>query len=220
MRIVLIGPPGAGKGTQARVLAEHLSIPAISTGDLFRAHVERGTPLGRQARTYMNAGGLVPDEVTTAMTADRLREADAASGYLLDGFPRTVRQGELLDEVLAAHNATLDRVLAFDVPDDDLVRRLAGRRTCGDCGLAQHATAASGDEPGACQQCGGALQRRKDDQEETVRNRLAVYTEQTEPLLDWYKARGLLTRVNATGSVDEVTRRTLAAVLPSTSRSV
>ncbi|MFJ9714036.1 adenylate kinase [Streptomyces sp. NPDC101234] len=215
MRIVLIGPPGAGKGTQARVLAERLSIPAISTGDLFRAHVAEGTALGLRAREYMETGALVPDEVTTAMTAARLAEEDAASGFLLDGFPRTVRQAELLEQTLTAQSIALDRVLAFDVPDDHVVQRLASRRVCGDCGRILHADPVDGSEAHYCQNCGGALRRRDDDREETVRKRLDVYTAQTVPLLDWYTTRALLTRVPATGLIEEVTRRALAAVLPS-----
>lgn len=216
VRIVLIGPPGAGKGTQARFLAEHLSIPMISTGDLFRAHVAEGTALGREAQKYMDTGALVPDEVTTAMTTARLAEKDASSGFILDGFPRTVRQAELLQQALTSQDIALDRVLAFDVPDDEIIRRLASRRTCGDCGLIQHTDPAGSSEETTCQACGGALQRRDDDREETVRKRLAVYTEQTVPLLDWYADRGLLARVTATGPVEEVTRRVFAAVLPNT----
>ncbi|MER8162804.1 adenylate kinase [Streptomyces sp. NPDC094472] len=216
MRIVLIGPPGAGKGTQARFLAERFSIPVISAGDLFRVHVTAGTALGRKAREYMDAGALVPDEMTAAMMADRLAEEDAASGFLLDGFPRTVRQAELLHQTLVDQDAALDHVLAFEVPDDHVVRRLAARRTCGDCGLVQRRDPVANDGPSSCQACGGALQRRDDDQDEIVRNRLSVYAEQTVPLLRWYAACfGSLTRVNATGPVEEVTRRVLAAIVPS-----
>lgn len=215
MRIVLIGPPGAGKGTQARFLAERLSVPAVSTGNLFRAHVAEGTALGRRAREYMETGALVPDEVTTAMTAARLSEEGAGSGFLLDGFPRTVRQAELLHQTLVAEGTALDRVLALDVPADHVVRRLADRRTCGDCGLTQRTDPAGSNEENSCQDCGGALQRRDDDREGTVRKRLAVYAEQTAPLLGWYADQGLLTRVTATGPIEDVTRRALAAILPS-----
>ncbi|MER6977297.1 adenylate kinase [Streptomyces carpinensis] len=216
MRIVLIGPPGAGKGTQARFLAERLSIPVISTGDLFRAHVAEGTTLGRRAREYMDTGALVPDEVTTAMTTSRLAEKDTSSGFILDGFPRTVRQAELLHQALVEQGTALDQVLAFHVPDDQIIRRLASRRICGDCRLTQRTDPADSGEENACQACGGSLQRRDDDREETVRKRLALYTEQTAPLLDWYASRWLLTRVTATGLIEEVTRRVFAAVLPST----
>ena len=212
MRIVLIGPPGAGKGTQARFLAEHLSVPAISSGDLFRSHIRDDTALGRRARRYTDAGALVPDELTTAMMTGRISEPDAAAGFLLDGFPRTVRQAVLLAEALAEQGTALDRVVAFDVPGEEVVRRLTGRRTCGDCGLTTHLEFSPPRVQGRCDDCGGELTSRDDDQEKTVRRRLTVFTEQTAPVLQWYGARGLVAHVDATGPVAEVTRRTLSAV--------
>ncbi len=212
MRIVLIGPPGAGKGTQARFLAEHLSVPAISSGDLFRSHIRDDTALGRRARRYTDAGALVPDELTTAMMTGRISEPDAAAGFLLDGFPRTVRQAVLLAEALAEQGTALDRVVAFDVPGEEVVRRLTGRRTCGDCGLTTHLEFSPPRVQGRCDDCGGELTSRDDDQEKTVRRRLTVFTEQTAPVLQWYGERGLVAHVDATGPVAEVTRRTLSAV--------
>ena len=190
MRVVLLGPPGAGKGTQAQIIAGELGVPAISTGDIFRANVSGQTELGRKAKTYMDAGDLVPDEITVAMVRDRLDEADAAGGFLLDGFPRTIEQGERLDDSLADLGQALDRVLELVVDQEELVRRLSGRRMLVD----------------------GKMVQRDDDKPETVRHRLEVHREQTAPLSGWYDDQGLLTKIDAIGSIEEVTERALKAL--------
>jgi adenylate kinase len=190
VRVVLLGPPGAGKGTQAQIIAAQLGVPAISTGDIFRANVSGKTELGQQAKAYMDAGDLVPDEITVAMVKDRLAEDDATGGFLLDGFPRTISQGEQLRESLAELGHKLDRVLELVVDEDELVRRLSGRRMMVD----------------------GELVQRDDDKPETVRHRLEVHRQQTAPLSQFYEAEGLLATIDAVGSVDEVTERALKAL--------
>ncbi len=190
MRVVLLGPPGAGKGTQAQIIASRLDVPAISTGDIFRANVSGQTELGQQAKTYMDAGDLVPDEITVAMVKDRLAEDDAVGGFLLDGFPRTISQGEQLRESLAELGQMLDRVLELVVDEDELVRRLSGRRMLVD----------------------GKEVQRDDDKPETVRHRLEVHRQQTAPLSQFYDAEGLLVTIDAVGSVDEVTERAMKAL--------
>jgi adenylate kinase len=190
VRVVLLGPPGAGKGTQAQIIAGQLGVPAISTGDIFRANVSGQTELGLKAKVYMDAGDLVPDEVTVAMVKDRLAEADAKGGFLLDGFPRTIAQAEQLRESLHDLDHGLDRVLELVVDEDELVRRLSGRRMLVD----------------------GQWVQRDDDKPETVRHRLQVYREQTAPLSGFYEAEGLLTRIYAIGEIEEVTARAMAAL--------
>ncbi|GIH69647.1 adenylate kinase [Sphaerimonospora thailandensis] len=212
MRLVLVGPPGAGKGTQAQFIASHLSIPKISTGDIFRANVSGGTPLGKLAKEYMDRGDLVPDEVTVAMVRDRLSEDDAQEGFLLDGFPRNVPQAEVLKKMLAEFGTTLDLVLELVVDDDEVVRRLAGRRTCRSCGKVWHVLFDPPAEPGVCDACGGELFQRDDDREETIRHRLEVYQEQTAPLVAFYADEGILVGVDATGPVEEVTQRAMAVL--------
>jgi adenylate kinase len=212
MRLILVGPPGAGKGTQAKYLAKHFSIPAISTGDIFRANVVAKTELGLQAKGYMDAGDLVPDEVTIAMVRDRLNEDDATSGFLLDGFPRTVPQAEALDEMLAEMGTPLDGVLELKVEDEEVVRRLSGRRTCRQCGHVWHLEFDPPKEAGVCDLCGGELFQRDDDQPETIRRRLEVYLDQTAPLVDYYHQGGLLVTIEAVGPVDGVTKRAIAAL--------
>ena len=211
-RLLIVGPQGSGKGTQGVRVAEALNIPVVSTGDIFRANIKAGTELGQQVTAILEAGDLVPDELTTAMMTGRISEPDAAAGFLLDGFPRTVRQAVLLAEALAEQGTALDRVVAFDVPGEEVVRRLTGRRTCGDCGLTTHLEFSPPRVQGRCDDCGGELTSRDDDQEKTVRRRLTVFTEQTAPVLQWYGERGLVAHVDATGPVAEVTRRTLSAV--------
>ena len=190
MRVVLLGPPGAGKGTQAQVIAGKLNVPAISTGDIFRANVSGQTELGQQAKVYMDAGDLVPDEITVAMVKDRLAEPDAKAGFLLDGFPRTIAQAEQLRSSLADLGQELDGVLELVVDEEELVRRLSGRRMLVD----------------------GEMVQRDDDKPETVRHRLHVYQEQTAPLSGFYEAEGLLSRIDAIGAVEEVTGRALEAL--------
>ncbi|MFF8789872.1 adenylate kinase [Streptomyces sp. NPDC015125] len=215
MRIVLVGPPGAGKGTQAAYLAKNLEIPHISTGDLFRANISQGTPLGREAKSYMDAGNLVPDSVTIAMAEDRMEQPDAAGGFLLDGFPRNLGQAKALDEYLKDKNLTLDAVLDLEVPEDEVVKRIAGRRICrNDSSHVFHAEYNKPKAEGVCDVCGGELYQRDDDREETVRKRLEVYHTETEPIIDYYKDQDLVVTIPAMGKVDEVTRRAMAA-LPS-----
>lgn len=213
MRIVLVGPPGAGKGTQAAYLADNLSIPHISTGDLFRANISEGTALGRQAQEYMRAGHLVPDEVTVGMAEDRMSQPDAAAGFLLDGFPRNLAQAEALDAFLGAQGQRLDAVLDLEVPEDEVVRRIAGRRICrNDSSHVFHVSGNPATVDGVCDLCGGELYQREDDSEETVRKRLEVYHSETEPIVDFYKAQGLVVTISALGTVAEVTGRAMEAL--------
>jgi adenylate kinase len=212
VRVVLVGPPGAGKGTQAQFLASHLSIPKISTGDIFRDNVSHGTKLGRQAQKFMERGDLVPDEVTIAMVTDRLADDDAQAGFLLDGFPRNLPQAETLKKMLASWETRLDVVLELVVDDDEVVRRLSGRRTCRRCGRTWHLSFDPPDQPDICDDCGGELFQRDDDREETIRHRLEVYQQQTTPLVSFYADEGTLLGLDATGPVDEITERALSAL--------
>ncbi|WP_406272139.1 adenylate kinase [Streptomyces sp. NBC_00191] len=213
MRIVLVGPPGAGKGTQAAYLAKNLSIPHISTGDLFRANISQGTELGLQAKAYMDAGDLVPDEVTIGMAKDRMEQPDAANGFLLDGFPRNVSQAEALDAMLKSEGMTLDAVLDLEVPEDEVVKRIAGRRICrNDSSHVFHVTYSPSKHEGVCDICGGDLYQRDDDSEETVRRRLEVYHTQTEPIIDYYRAQNLVVTISALGKVTDVTQRAMDAL--------
>ena len=210
MRLILVGPPGAGKGTQARFIASYLDVPKISTGDIFRANVSAGTPLGVEARKFMDAGDLVPDEVTVGMVRDRLAEDDAAEGFLLDGFPRNLFQAKVLDELLADLGQRLDVVLELVVNDDEVVRRISGRRTCRNCengGIVEPDQVAP-----PCDKCGGELFQRDDDKPGTVRHRLEVYAAQTAPLVGYYSERDMLEQIDAMGTVDEVTERALAVL--------
>ncbi|MDH6120531.1 adenylate kinase [Kitasatospora sp. GAS204B] len=213
MRIVLVGPPGAGKGTQAHVLAKTLSIPHISTGDLFRANISQSTPLGLEAKGYMDKGQLVPDEVTIGMAKDRLLQPDTAQGFLLDGFPRNLAQAKALDEHLAAEGITLDGVLDLEVPEDEVVKRIAGRRLCRNNGA--HVYHVDYNPPavaGVCDECGGELYQRSDDTEDAVRTRLEVYHTETEPIIEYYAQQNLVTTISALGKVDEVTQRAVDAL--------
>ena len=213
MRLVLVGPPGAGKGTQAAFIAEHVTVPKISTGDIFRANVTQGTPLGLQARAYMDRGDLVPDDVTIEMVRNRLRERDALGGFLLDGFPRTVPQAEVLDDLLRETAGTrLDVVLELVVENDEVVRRLSGRRTCRECNHIWHVDFDPPKVQDVCDLDGGELFQREDDRAETVANRLEVYAVSTAPLVSYYADRGLLVGIDATGPVDDVTQRAIDAL--------
>ena len=214
MRLVLVGPPGAGKGTQAQFISAHLGIPKISTGDIFRANVSQGTELGQQAKKFMDAGDLVPDEITIGMVVSRLEEDDARKGFLLDGFPRNVPQAKTFNDLLLDAGTPLDVVLELVVDDDEVVRRLSGRRTCRNCGHIWHLDFDPPSAEGVCDICGGELFQRDDDKPETIRHRLEVYYEQTAPLVGYYAEAGVLVGIDAMGPVDDVTERALAALRP------
>jgi len=207
VRLVLVGPPGAGKGTQAEFIAAHLAVPKISTGDIFRANVAGGTPLGIEAKRYMDDGQLVPDEITINMVRDRLAEPDAGDGFLLDGFPRTLPQATALDKLLADLGVALDVVLELVVDNDEVIRRLSGRWTCRGCGKIWHESFDPPTHEGICDRCNGELYQRDDDKEETVAERLRVYARDTSPLIDFYGAQGKLVGIDATGPVEDVTER-------------
>jgi adenylate kinase len=215
VRLVLVGPPGAGKGTQAQFVAEHVRVPKISTGDIFRANVSSGTPLGLQAKAFMDRGDLVPDDVTIEMVRNRLREPDALAGFLLDGFPRTVPQAETLEDILRETADTkLDVVLELVVENDEVVRRLSGRRTCRTCNHIWHVDFDPPKVPDVCDLDEGELYQREDDKAETVANRLDVYALSTAPLVAYYAEHGVLVGIDATGPVDDVTQRALDALRP------
>ncbi|MFA9429621.1 adenylate kinase [Egicoccus sp. AB-alg2] len=207
MRVILLGPPGAGKGTQAGRIAQAFDIPHISTGDILRANVREGTPLGQQAKGFMDAGELVPDDVILGMVGDRLAEPDAKDGFLFDGFPRTVPQAEALEQLLIEREQPLDAVLRMLVDTKEIVQRLTGRRTCSNCGAVKHMVYDPPAVDGVCDRCGGQLVQRPDDAEDVVLNRLEVYRRSTEPLEEFYWGRGLLRDVEAVGTVDDVAAR-------------
>ncbi|MBA3233624.1 MAG: adenylate kinase [Propionibacteriales bacterium] len=212
MRVVLVGAPGAGKGTQAKFIAEHYGIPPISTGDIFRANIAAKTELGREAKRYMDAGDLVPDKVTIGIVRDRLAQDDTEPGFLLDGFPRTVGQARALTAIVDDLGTPLDVVLELQVDDDEVVRRLSGRRTCRSCGHVWHLEFDPPSTDGICDECGGELFQRDDDRPETIRRRLEVYADQTEPLVGFYTDAGLLRAITAQGSVDEITQLAIEAL--------
>jgi adenylate kinase len=205
MRLVLVGPPGAGKGTQAQFLAAHFSIPHISTGDIFRANLKAGTDLGNQAKSFMDRGELVPDSVTNEMVRDRLTHDDVANGFLLDGFPRNVAQAEVLRAILADKKTPLHAVLEFSLADEEIIARLSSRRTCRDCG----APSVGVDK---CPTCGGEVYQREDDKAEVITRRLEVYAEQTAPIISFYRNEGLLISVSAAGSVEDITASAISAL--------
>ncbi len=206
MRIVLLGGPGSGKGTQAKKLIDKLGIPQISTGDIFRAALKEGTPMGQKAKTYMDKGELVPDDVVIGVVEERLTKPDLDKGYMLDGFPRTLAQAEALDKILVSQGKEINHAILVDVPDQDLVARLSGRRTCrnSDCGKMYHVMFNPPKQSGVCDTCGSELYQRDDDSEATIRERLVVYNNQTAPLIDYYDKKQLLRRVAGVGPIDEI----------------
>lgn len=212
IRVVLLGPPGAGKGTQAKLLQERLQGCQISTGDILRKAVAEKTSLGKQAASYIDRGALVPDDLMLNLVAQRIREEDCAGGFLLDGFPRTVAQADGLQQILESLGQKLDSVLSLRVPPQVIVERLSGRRTCKDCGAMYHVTFGPSKDSGVCDHCAGALYQRNDDNPETIEARLNVYENQTAPLANYYRERGLLRDVDGTGKVEEVHERAVRAL--------
>ena len=204
MGIILLGPPGAGKGTQAKKLTETYGIPQVSTGDMLREAVRKGTALGRKAKEFMDSGGLVPDEVVIGIVKERLGAADCAKGFILDGFPRTIPQAQALDRVVAELGKHIRFVLSLEVDQNELMERLCGRRTCTGCGAMYHIKFNVPKEPGMCDKCGTALIQRDDDREETIKNRLENYNKATAPLLDYYKSSGKIRSVMASGEIDAI----------------
>ncbi len=204
MRLVLLGAPGAGKGTQAKMLIDKFDIPQISTGDILRKAVADGTPLGKEAKSYMDSGGLVPDSVVIGLVKERLGQDDCKKGYILDGFPRTTPQAEALDAELTAMSTPLTDALSVDVPMDDLMKRLTGRRTCGSCQQMYNVHFSPPQKDGVCDKCSGELMQRDDDKEDTIKNRLDVYKKSTAPLIDYYNGKGILKSVEGTGSIDDI----------------
>jgi len=205
MNLILLGAPGAGKGTQAKAIVEKYNIPQISTGDMLRDAVAKGTELGKKAKEYMDKGELVPDEVVIGIVKDRLQEKDTEKGFILDGFPRTLKQAEALDEMLAELNKSIDAVINIAVPEEEVVKRIVNRRSCKNCGAVYHLIYKPPKEEGKCDKCGGELYQRDDDKEETVRERFSVYRSQTEPLIEYYSKKGLVKNIDGTKSIDEVT---------------
>lgn len=212
MKVILMGPPGAGKGTQAEVLVKKLSIPHISTGDMFRAAIKNQTALGLKAKEFMDAGALVPDEVTIGIVEERLGEADCQKGFLLDGFPRTVAQADALAAILQHKGIELDGVVNIQVDQEKLIARLTGRRVCRQCGATFHVIFNAPKQDSVCDKCGGELYQRSDDSESTARNRLDVYNKQTEPLIAYYRAKGLLLDINGDQPIDNVLKDILSSL--------
>ena len=204
MKIIMFGAPGAGKGTQAKKIAEVLSIPHISTGDIFRANIKQGTELGAKAKEYMDKGQLVPDELVCDLVVDRIQQADCEKGFILDGFPRTIPQAEALTSALDAIGQNMDFAINIEVPDENIVNRMAGRRACVGCGATYHIVHNPTKVEGVCDTCGEKLILREDDKPETVKNRLNVYHEQTQPLIEYYKGKGILVEVDGTQDMDKV----------------
>lgn len=205
--LILMGPPGGGKGTQAQRLTDELGIPQISTGDILRGAVREGTELGLKAKRFMDAGDLVPDDVIIGIVKDRLKEDDATKGFILDGFPRTVAQADALGHMLEGAGRKIERVINFIVPDEEIVARITGRRMCRDCGATYHVKFDPPSKDGVCDKCGGELYQRDDDTEATVRKRLDVYRDQTAPLIDFYAKQDIVRDVEGVGAVDEITKR-------------
>lgn len=204
MKIIMLGAPGAGKGTQAKMIAEKYGIPHVSTGDIFRANIKEGTELGKEAKQYMDQGLLVPDELTVKILLDRVAKEDCANGYVLDGFPRTIPQAEVLDKALGELGDKIDYAIDVDVPDENIVRRMGGRRACLTCGATYHIEHVPPKKEGICDKCGAELVLRDDDKPETVKNRLDVYHKQTQPLIDFYTKQGVLKTVDGTQDMKDV----------------
>ena len=204
MKIIMLGAPGAGKGTQAKKIAAKYDIPHISTGDIFRANIKNGTELGKKAKTYMDQGLLVPDELVVDLVVDRVNQEDCQKGYVLDGFPRTIPQAESLDRALANMDQKMDYAINVEVPDENIIRRMSGRRACVDCGATYHIVYAAPKKEGVCDKCQGSLILRDDDKPETVEKRLHVYHEQTQPLIEYYTQAGILKNVDGTVDIDVV----------------
>ena len=208
MKLILLGPPGAGKGTQAEILNKKLNIPTISTGNILRAAVKNGTPVGLQAKAYMDAGKLVPDEVIIGVISERLAEADCQNGFILDGVPRTLPQAQALDD----HGVTFDHVLSIEISDGEIEERMTGRRVCQNCGAPYHVKAKPPKVEGVCDTCGGPLVQREDDKPETVRHRLEVYHAETEPLKGYYEEKGILTPVDNQSTIEDTTKAIMEAL--------
>ncbi len=206
MNIILIGPPGAGKGTQAKRMIDRLGVPQISTGDMFRAAVKEGSPMGKKAKEYMDKGALVPDDVVIGVVKERFEKPDTKKGFILDGFPRTLEQAKALDKLLGDLGSRLDHVVVIEVPDDNLVGRLTGRRTCRGCGYMHHVEFDPPKVEGVCDKCGGELYLRDDDKEATIRDRLSTYHAQTSPLIDYYGTNGIVRKIDGTRSMEEVNK--------------
>ncbi len=204
MKIIMLGAPGAGKGTQAEMICEKYGLPHVSTGDIFRANIKNGTELGMEAKKYMDQGLLVPDELTVKILLDRVAKEDCKNGYVLDGFPRTIPQAEVLDKALTELNDKVDYAINVDVPDENIINRMSGRRACVSCGATYHVQFAPTKVEGICDKCGAKLILRDDDKPETVKNRLDVYHKQTQPLIDFYQAKGVLKEVDGTVSMQDV----------------
>lgn len=204
MKIIMLGAPGAGKGTQAKMIAAKYGVPHVSTGDIFRANIKNGTQLGMEAKQYMDKGLLVPDELTVRILLDRVAQEDCKNGYVLDGFPRTIPQAEVLDNALAQLGDKIDYAINVDVPDENIIRRMSGRRACLSCGATYHIEHIPPKKEGVCDTCGSALVLRDDDKAETVKNRLEVYHKQTQPLIDFYTEKGVLRTVDGTLPMDDV----------------
>ena len=206
MKIIMLGAPGAGKGTQAKKIAAKYGVPHISTGDIFRANIKNGTELGKKAKTYMDQGLLVPDELVVDLVVDRVNQDDCENGYVLDGFPRTIPQAEALTEALEKMGQKVDFAIDVNVPDENIVKRMGGRRACVTCGATYHMVYAPTKKEGICDTCGGELILRDDDKPETVQKRLNVYHDQTQPLIDYYTSQGILRTVDGTVDIDDVFR--------------
>lgn len=210
MKIIMLGAPGAGKGTQAKMIADKYGVPHVSTGDIFRANIKNGTELGMEAKKYMDQGLLVPDELTVKILLDRVSQPDCKNGYVLDGFPRTIPQAEVLDKALAELGESIDYAIDVDVPDENIVKRMSGRRACVSCGATYHAVHVPPKKEGICDRCGSELILRDDDKPETVKNRLDVYHKQTQPLIDFYTKKGVLKTVDGTVDMQDVFKAIVA----------